>query len=137
MADISIITATFNSEPTVGDCLASVQNQQGVSVEHIVIDGGSTDRTVDIVRRSGQVARLISEPDDGIYDAMNKGIGLATGDIIGIFAGSQASAWDLVSWKLCFPQCKVRAGRGSWSFRYKVPNLELGVFAYFGIRGRG
>ena len=87
MADISIITATFNSEATVGDCLASVNNQQNVSVEHIIIDGGSKDRTVDIVRSNGQVARLISELDNGIYDAMNKGIGLASGDIIGILNG--------------------------------------------------
>ncbi len=84
MADISIITATFNAGETVGDCLASVQGQQGVSVEHIVIDGGSTDTTLDIVRNSGHVARLVSEPDDGIYDAMNKGISLATGKVVGI-----------------------------------------------------
>ena len=84
MADISIITATFNAEATVGDCLASVENQKGISVEHIVIDGGSTDRTVEIVRGSGQVSRIISEPDEGIYDAMNKGIGLAAGDVVGI-----------------------------------------------------
>ena len=84
MADISIITATFNAEATVQDCLSSVQNQQDVSVEHIIIDGGSRNRTVNVVRSNGQVSRLISEPDDGIYDAMNKGIGLATGEIVGI-----------------------------------------------------
>lgn len=87
MAHISIITATFNAEDTVRDCLHSVQVQHSVSVEHIVIDGGSTDRTVDIVERSNHVAQLVSEPDNGIYDAMNKGLGLARGDIIGILNG--------------------------------------------------
>ena len=65
MADISIVTATFNAEATIHDCLSSVQNQQDVSVEHIGIDGGSQDRTVDIVRSNGHVSQFISEPDDG------------------------------------------------------------------------
>ncbi len=71
MADISIITATFNAEATIQNCLSSAQNQQDVSIEHIIIDGESKDRTVDIVRSNGHVSLLISEPDDGIYDAMN------------------------------------------------------------------
>ncbi|MEA2116725.1 MAG: glycosyltransferase family 2 protein [Thermodesulfobacteriota bacterium] len=84
MTDISIITATFNAETTVRHCLDSVQNQQGVTVEHIIIDGGSKDRTLDMVRESGHVVKVISEPDNGIYDAMNKGVKLAGGDIVGI-----------------------------------------------------
>ena len=95
MTDISIITATFNAEATLGDCLASVQNQQDVSAEHIVIDGGSTDRTVDIVENA-HVSQFISEPDNGIYDAMNKGIGLATGNVIGILNADDFYTGDQV-----------------------------------------
>jgi glycosyltransferase len=80
---ISIITATFNAASTIADCLTSV-NSQTILVEHIIIDGSSTDNTLDIVRNISPYTRILSEPDNGIYDAMNKGIGLATGEIIGI-----------------------------------------------------
>jgi glycosyltransferase involved in cell wall biosynthesis len=91
---ITIITAVYNGSSTIADCLASVRSQS-VPVEHIIIDGASTDNTLDIVREISPHARIVSEPDNGIYDAMNKGIRLATGDIIGIlnaddiYAGSQ------------------------------------------------
>lgn len=84
MSDISIITATYNAEATIEDCLSSVQNQKNVSVEHILIDGRSKDGTVDIACHNGRLAKILSEPDNGIYDAMNKGITVATSDIIGI-----------------------------------------------------
>lgn len=80
---ISIITATYNAAATITDCLTSV-NTQTVPVEHIIVDGASTDKTLDLVRRLSPRARVLSEPDNGIYDAMNKGIRLATGEIIGI-----------------------------------------------------
>ena len=80
---ISIVTATFNSAATIADCLASV-NAQTVAVEHIIIDGCSNDNTLKIIREISPQARIISEPDQGIYDAMNKGIILATGDVVGI-----------------------------------------------------
>lgn len=79
----SIITATFNSAATVADCLQSVATQT-VPAEHIVIDGASRDATVTLVREVAPAARILSEPDEGIYDAMNKGIALAQGDIVGI-----------------------------------------------------
>jgi glycosyltransferase involved in cell wall biosynthesis len=81
---ISIITATYNSERYVTNCLQSVAWQSYKNIEHIIIDGGSTDKTLDIVKSFPSVAKYISEPDKGIYDAMNKGIKLASGDIIGI-----------------------------------------------------
>lgn len=84
MTDISIITATYNAETTIKDCLRSVNGQQDIAVEHILIDGGSTDRTVEIAQEYGHLSHIVSEPDDGIYDAMNKGINLASSDIIGI-----------------------------------------------------
>ena len=73
---ISIITATYNSATTIADCLTSVVSQTW-PCEHIVIDGASKDNTLEIVRRVSPSARIFSEPDDGIYDAMNKGIALA------------------------------------------------------------
>lgn len=80
---ISIITATYNSEKNIVECLQSVAVQTYKNIEHIIIDGGSTDRTLEIIKSAPSVAKYISEPDNGIYDALNKGIGLATGDIIG------------------------------------------------------
>lgn len=85
---ISIITATFNSGATLRDTIESVLSQSFKDIEYIVVDGQSKDTTLDIVReyepRFGGRMKWISEPDKGIYDAMNKGISMATGDVIGI-----------------------------------------------------
>jgi len=80
---ISIITVCYNSAKTIEDTLKSVASQKDLNIEHIVIDGASTDETLQIIKQHDSVTRLISEPDKGIYDAMNKGISLATGDVIG------------------------------------------------------
>lgn len=81
---ISIITATYNSDGTLRDTLSSVCEQQYKDVEHIIIDGLSMDNTMNIVSEFPHVSRIISEKDRGIYDAMNKGIKLATGEVVGI-----------------------------------------------------
>jgi len=82
---ISIVTACFNSEDTIEDTLKSIAMQTHQDIEHIVIDGGSTDKTLEILNDYKQnIAYLTSEPDEGLYDAMNKGISKATGDIIGL-----------------------------------------------------
>ena len=85
---ISIITTSFNSGATIKDTIESVLLQTHTDFEHIIIDGGSTDNTIQIVRQAENryLGRLkyISERDNGIYDAMNKGLRMATGDIIGI-----------------------------------------------------
>ena len=81
---ISVITACFNCAATIGQTFDSVAIQSGVDVEHIVIDGASTDGTLDVVaRHPWKPARVVSEPDAGVYDAMNKGIAAATGEIVG------------------------------------------------------
>ena len=80
---ISVITVCWNSEATIEDTLKSVAAQTHPSVEHIVVDGASTDRTMEIVRKYPHVAKVVSERDRGIYDAMNKGLALATGEVIG------------------------------------------------------
>ena len=81
---ISLITATFNSSLTVTDTLQSVAKQTHPDIEHIIIDGNSSDETLDIIKKFPHVQKVVSEKDKGIYDAMNKGITLASGDIIGI-----------------------------------------------------
>lgn len=80
----SLITPAFNSALTIRDTLESIRNQDYPGIEHIVIDGGSSDRTLEIVGEYPHVSKVVSEPDNGLYDAMNKGIRLAGGDIIGI-----------------------------------------------------
>jgi glycosyltransferase involved in cell wall biosynthesis len=85
---ISVITVCYNSAATIADTLRSVAAQTHPDIEHIVIDGASKDGTADRVRAhtgapGGHVVRLLSEPDNGIYDAMNKGLAMATGDVVG------------------------------------------------------
>ena len=81
---ISIITACWNSGRTIADTLDSVSRQDYPSIEHIIVDGASTDNTLSIVSGFPHIARVLSERDKGIYDAMNKGILLATGEVVGI-----------------------------------------------------
>jgi glycosyltransferase involved in cell wall biosynthesis len=82
---VSIITITYNSAETIEDTIQSVLSQDYSSIEYIVVDGASSDRTMEIVERyKGRISKVISERDKGIYDAMNKGVALATGDVIGI-----------------------------------------------------
>lgn len=94
MTKISIITVTYNSAATIRDTIESVLTQVHQQIEHIVIDGASQDATPEIVRSYGaRIARFISEPDRGIYDAMNKGLALATGDVVG-FLNSDDMLFD-------------------------------------------
>ena len=96
---ISIVTATWNSKATILDCLDSVASQSHPGTEHVVIDGASTDGTLGLLEaRRGQLGLLLSEPDRGIYDALNKGLARATGDVVGflhsddVFAGPDVLA---------------------------------------------
>ncbi|MBN8563410.1 MAG: glycosyltransferase [Leptolyngbya sp. UWPOB_LEPTO1] len=82
---VSIITVTYNAAATIRDTIESVLAQDYPNIEHIIIDGASKDNTAEIVQSYGdRIARFVSEPDRGMYDGMNKGIKLATGDAIAI-----------------------------------------------------
>lgn len=82
---VSIITVSFNAASTIRDTIESVLTQNDIALEYIVVDGGSTDGTIEMVHSyEERISHFVSEPDQGIYDAMNKGIALASGDIIGI-----------------------------------------------------
>jgi glycosyltransferase involved in cell wall biosynthesis len=84
LTKFSIVTVSFNSASTIRDTIESVLAQDYPDIEYIVVDGASTDSTMEIVREyGGRISRSISEPDRGIYDAMNRGIELATGDVVG------------------------------------------------------
>jgi glycosyltransferase involved in cell wall biosynthesis len=81
---VSIITVSFNSDNTITDTIQSVLSQDYKNIEYIIVDGLSKDNTINIVKSFGdKITKFVSEKDKGLYDAMNKGIDLATGDIIG------------------------------------------------------
>lgn len=81
---VSIITATYNSAATIHDTLASLECQTYQDIEYIIVDGASKDNTLEVINKNcTRVSKIISEPDRGIYDALNKGITAATGDIVG------------------------------------------------------
>ena len=82
---VSIITISYNSEETIEDTIQSVINQNYENIEYNIIDGGSNDKTHEIINKyKSNISNIISEKDSGIYDAMNKGINISSGDIIGI-----------------------------------------------------
>lgn len=82
---VSIITIVYNNAATIGDTIDSVLSQTYPDIEYIIVDGKSTDGTVDIIESYGsRITKFVSEKDRGLYDAMNKGIKMATGDVVGI-----------------------------------------------------
>jgi glycosyltransferase involved in cell wall biosynthesis len=82
---VSLITVSFNSAGTIKDTIESVRSQDYDDIEYIIVDGNSKDGTVDVIRsHEAEIDRWISEPDTGIYDAMNKAIKMATGEVVGI-----------------------------------------------------
>src|SRR5690606_21943972 len=82
---VSVITVAYNSADTIEQCIQSVLDQDYPDLELIIVDGKSTDGTMKIITKySDKIASVISEPDNGIYDAMNKGLSICTGDVVGI-----------------------------------------------------
>jgi glycosyltransferase involved in cell wall biosynthesis len=95
--EISIVTAALNNKFYIWSCIESVLSQTYRNIEHIIIDGGSTDGTPKVLEKyKDKIAKIISEPDRGIYDALNKGIKLASGDVIGLLNGDDFYAHDKV-----------------------------------------
>ncbi|ACT91521.1 glycosyltransferase family 2 protein [Dyadobacter fermentans] len=94
---VTILTVVYNGAATIRHCIDSVLGQDYPDIEYIVVDGHSKDGTQEIVQSYGdRIARFVSEPDAGIYDAMNKGIQLATGDVIGILNADDFYAYPSV-----------------------------------------
>lgn len=94
---ISLITVAYNAQNTIDRCLASIMRQKFNNIQYIVIDGGSTDGTVKIIEKYlDKIDFFVSEPDNGIYDAMNKGISMATGDVIGTLNADDYLADDAI-----------------------------------------
>lgn len=92
---ITVVTATWNCVKTLPDCLASVARQSYAKREHVIVDGASTDGTIDVINQHiDQIATFKSERDKGIYEALNKGIQLATGDVIGFLHADDLYATD-------------------------------------------
>lgn len=97
MTKITIVTVVLNGVETIAQTIESVGQQTHSDVEHIIIDGGSTDGTLDVIDQyRNSIAKLVVEPDEGLYGAMNKGIQLATGDVIGTLNSDDFYANDLV-----------------------------------------
>ena len=91
---VSIITATYNSSNTLPDTLRSLEEQTYQNIEYIIVDGASKDNTLEVVKsHCSRVATVISEPDKGIYDALNKGIQAATGDVVGFLHSDDLFAY--------------------------------------------
>jgi len=98
---ISIITVVFNNKDFIESCIKSIFNQTYQNIEYIIIDGVSIDGTLDAIQKyKDKITKILSEPDFGIYDALNKGIKLASGDVVGLLHSDDFYAHDKVLQKL-------------------------------------
>jgi len=124
---VSIITAVLNSGKTVADCIASVQNQNS-NQEHIIIDGQSSDGSIEIIKQHiGKSTVFLSEQDKGFYDAVNKGIQMASGDVIGILNADDVYAHDRVLKKVseCLSDESVESCYGDLVYVDSADNKQI------------
>lgn len=130
---ISIITPVFNNEKTIEKTILSVLRQKTVNVEYIIIDGKSTDRTMDVVEKyRNKIDIIVSEKDKGISDAYNKGIQKATGDLIGIVAADDQLIYGAIdAIRQQYNGADVLAGNmivhDSWRYKQCKSNHNLGL----------
>ena len=119
---VSIVTAVYNRVRYIHDALASVAIQSWPCIEHIVVDGGSTDGTLEVLRACDSIDRLIIGPDNGIYDALNKGVDHASGDIVGILHSDDVFFGDKVIEKVVdvFSQTEVGGVYGDLVYTNKT-----------------
>jgi len=116
---ITIVTAVFNARATIEQAVKSVHLQKGCEVKHIIVDGGSTDGTLEVLQRyAHRFEAFISEPDSGIYDALNKGFHMATGDIVGILHADDC-------FKDEFALSRVREAFQSYSPDYVYGDIDM------------
>ena len=107
---VSIITVCFNSSKTIEETIQSVLSQDYPNIEYLVIDGGSIDGTQTIIQKyQGKIASWVSEPDQGMYAAMNKGISMATGDVIGILNSDDVYVSSRAVSELMYVMSKAKA----------------------------
>ncbi len=119
---ISIITIAYNSGHSIADAIQSVLAQTYPNIEYVIVDGKSKDNTVEVVKSFGdRISKFVSEPDKGIYDALNKGIKMATGDIIGFMHSDDLFASDDIIEKVAalFVKHDVDSIYGDLQYVYK------------------
>jgi glycosyltransferase involved in cell wall biosynthesis len=135
MMKVSIITVCYNSEKTIGDTCASVLNQSYDNIEYIIIDGASSDSTVNIIRKYenkfSSRMKWISEEDNGIYDAMNKGIRMATGDIVGIINSDDYYPRNTVISEIVNALLESKAGSVFSDVQFVAPHNEKKIVRYY------
>ncbi len=126
---ISVVTVVFNGERHLDQAIRSVLEQSYRNVEYIVVDGGSSDGTLDIIRKyEERISRWVSEPDRGIYDAMNKGIAMATGDLVGFL---NCDDWYAPGALECAAGARARGGgpdtvvAGAWNLVFEDIGLTI------------
>lgn len=133
---LTVVTVAYNAAPHIQQTILSVAEQAAPNIEYVVIDGGSQDGTVDILRRmSAHIGHWVSEPDDGIYDAMNKGIALAHGDwILFLNADDYFSGPDAVHKLLCNADDSVSIVAGGTLIKYADGERNFRPHPHFGLK---
>jgi len=125
---VSIITACYNSSATIIDTLKSLEQQTYADIEYIIVDGASKDNTLDVIKANcSRVSFVISERDNGIYDALNKGVAAATGDVVGFLHSDDLFASPYIVQNIvdCFNQNNVDAVYGDLEYVDKTDTSKI------------
>lgn len=129
---ISIITAVYNGVKTIESCIKSILTQSYKNIEHIIIDGGSTDGTLEVIKTyTNKVAKVVSEPDRGIYEALNKGIRISSGDVIGLLHSDDFYAHGKVIEKVADVFMKYNVDSCYGDLQYVDKNDDSKVIRYW------